>query len=293
MLTWPLLFAALAAGALGGVHCLGMCGALGQWLAQPGMRGARGAQGGARASGVAGVVGAAGAAGVVRTRGGAPAMRVIALVPEAALPSGAAVCATGCAAMAQNSVLALVWLHLGRISTYALIGAFVGASGGMGLLLRPFLPLHGVLLLAGNLALLYLAARLAGLRLGLPNWLWLSRLQQGLAAILPRPAQHHPFVNGLAWGCLPCGLLYTVLPFALLSGAAWSGSVLLALFGVGTLPYLLLAQSPVWAARLSRLGWLRKVAAGLLFGWGGYGLLLWVGWVPALAGSAALWCVPG
>ncbi len=279
MLTLPLLFAALAAGALGGVHCLGMCGALGQWLAQP------------RVPRVPGAAGATGTLGGLGTLGGTTGMRVIALVPDGALASGAAACATGCAAMVHNSVLALVWLHLGRICTYALIGAFVGASGGMGLLLRPFLPLHGALLLLGNLALLYLAARLVGWRISLPVWPWLARLQQRLVAILPRPAQHHPFINGLAWGCLPCGLLYTVLPFALLSGAAWSGAVLLVLFGVGTLPYLLLAQSTRWRARLTRLGWLRGAAALLLFGFAGYGLLLWSGLVASPPG-AAVWCVP-
>jgi hypothetical protein len=47
----------------------------------------------------------------------------------------------------------------------------------------------------------------------------------------------------MLWGCLPCGLVYGVLPFSLLSGDAISGAILMLIFGLGALPYLLFAQA--------------------------------------------------
>jgi len=44
---------------------------------------------------------------------------------------------------------------------------------------------------------------------------------------------------GLIWGWLPCGLVYAILFFALSSGSAWHGGLLMLAFGLGTLPLLL------------------------------------------------------
>ncbi|MEN9868985.1 MAG: hypothetical protein RL748_4575 [Pseudomonadota bacterium] len=239
MVTLPLLMAALAAGLLGGVHCIAMCGALGSWL------------------------------------GTAARRRVIPIVATApAMP----------AASNLSAWLALAYLHAGRMTTYALLGALAGASGGVGLLLQPFLPLRAVFMLVGNVALVLLGWRLLGLPL--PAWPWhQARWWRQLLTRLPRPGQYHPWLNGLAWGCMPCGLLYAVLPFALLSGAAWSGALLLLLFGLGTLPWLLLAQT----AAVTALRRVRPLLAGLMLLWGALGVWAW------LSGSAIMpgwldWC---
>jgi uncharacterized protein len=236
MLTLPLMLAAFTAGAVGGVHCLAMCGGLGHWLA----RSAR--------------------------------MRVIpiVLVPHTS------------AAQGLSAWRALAYLHAGRLSTYALIGALAGAGGGVLWSLPAWLPVRAGFMLLGSLALIVLGWRLTAWHLPpawfsgvLPAWLawpkfaWLGRL----ARALPRPANYHPLFNGMAWGWLPCGLLYAVLPFALLSGAAWSGAVLLLLFGVGTLPWLLLAQTRL----IGGMRTLRPLVGVLLLAWGAYGLLQLLG----------------
>jgi sulfite exporter TauE/SafE len=46
---------------------------------------------------------------------------------------------------------------------------------------------------------------------------------------------------GLVWGLVPCALVYSVLPLALLSGGAWQGGTVMLAFGLGTLPNLLAA----------------------------------------------------
>lgn len=145
-----------------------------------------------------------------------------------------------------------VLLHGGRLSAYALMGAVVGAIGAAGLLFRPIVPVHTILFIVGNLALIWLGLRLAGYapRFGsigggiVRHVRWPARLS------LAAQAQRHPFVAGMAWACLPCGILYGILPFALLSGDPFSGAALMLIFGLTALPHLLLAQGAA--------GWLRQ-----------------------------------
>jgi sulfite exporter TauE/SafE len=53
------------------------------------------------------------------------------------------------------------------------------------------------------------------------------------------PAQAFPL--GMLWGWLPCGMVYSVLAMALLTGSATRGAAALLAFGLGTLPNLMLA----------------------------------------------------
>jgi sulfite exporter TauE/SafE len=66
---------------------------------------------------------------------------------------------------------------------------------------------------------------------------------------------------GALWGWLPCGLVYSVLVSALASGGAGRGGALMLLFGLGTLPNLLLMG---WAANslreLVRRVWVKRIA---------------------------------
>jgi uncharacterized protein len=58
---------------------------------------------------------------------------------------------------------------------------------------------------------------------------------------------------GAVWGWVPCGLVYGMLVPAIASGSALKGALVMAAFGLGTLPSLLAAG--VAAARL--LAWRR------------------------------------
>jgi len=74
---------------------------------------------------------------------------------------------------------------------------------------------------------------------------------------------------GLVWGWLPCGMVYSALAWALVSGSAADGALLMLAFGLGTLPMLLaLGATARWLGNLARQQWVR-VGAGvvlLLFG---------------------------
>ncbi|QAU34098.1 sulfite exporter TauE/SafE family protein [Janthinobacterium sp. 17J80-10] len=245
MLNIPLISAVATAGLLGGLHCAGMCG------------------------GMATLLGSAG-----RRQDGS---RTIPIVPA---PAGATSQARPSACASQPAAAGwrhTAWLHAGRISTYGLMGAVVGLLGAAGLMLKPIMPVHTVLFVFGNLALIWLGLRLAGYA---PLEGTLSGMGGRLAALVPArfspvaQAGRHPFLSGMAWGCLPCGLVYGVLPFALLSGDAWSGAVLMVVFGLAALPHLLLAQGAAQWLHGRRVPLAAKVVGALaLIGLGVYGLL--------------------
>ncbi len=242
MLSLPLLVAVASAGLLGGVHCAGMCGGLATMLGSAGRRAA--------------------------TR------KTIPIVALGAADAGGSCASTPAVAGGWRHV---ALLHTGRIFTYALMGALVGMLGAAGMLLRPVAPVHTILFVIGNVALIWLALRLVGLA---PFQGVLAAVGQRASALLPArlspaaQAGRHPFLVGMAWGCLPCGLLYGVLPFALLSGTAWTGAVLMAVFGLTALPHLLLAQGAGQWLHGRRLPFIAKAAGALaLAGFGIYGLL--------------------
>ncbi len=141
-------------------------------------------------------------------------------------------------------------LHLaysaGRIASYACAGAVMGMIGGAGLIFNQVLPVQLLLYVLANLVLISLGLYLAGLgnqlvRLeALGAGLW-RRVQPYSANILPADNAGKAFLLGALWGWLPCGLVYSLLASAMLSGAAGSGAAVMLAFGLGTLPNLLLA----------------------------------------------------
>lgn len=183
-------------------------------------------------------------------------------------------------------------LHAGRISTYAVLGGIVGMLGAAGLLFKPYLPVQMTMFIVGNLALVWLGLRLLGYA---PQGMLLDRLGQKIASRIKLPKRYslsaqmrrHPFLVGMSWGCMPCGLVYGVLPFSLLSGGAFSGAVLMLIFGLGALPYLLFAQGVgQWLNRRAFSVILRGSGAALLIGIGLFGL-----WHYDMSGMPAIFCV--
>jgi len=134
----------------------------------------------------------------------------------------------------------------GRIASYAAAGAIMGLIGGAGLMFNHILPVQLLFYVLANLVLIGLGLYLAGLnkwlaRLeSLGGWLW-RRIQPYSVRFLPADTAPKAFALGTLWGWLPCGLVYSVLATALVSGGAARGAGLMLAFGLGTLPNLLLA----------------------------------------------------
>ncbi|GAB2180570.1 sulfite exporter TauE/SafE family protein [Denitratisoma sp. agr-D3] len=168
--------------------------------------------------------------------------------------------------------------NLGRISSYVLAGAAMGFIGSLGLLLNGWLPIQLGLYVAANLMLVALGLYLVGFTRSLAaverggQWLW-QRIQPVTRRFLPVRGVAQAFPLGVLWGFLPCGLVYSVLATALMSGSAGRGAATLLAFGLGTLPNLLLAG--VLLARFRRVAQaplVRTLSGLLVLAFGVFGL---------------------
>jgi len=164
--------------------------------------------------------------------------------------------------------------NAGRITSYAAAGAAAGGLGSAAAYGSAVLPAQALLYLLASAFALAAGAHLAGLlafpaveRIGLPVW---RRLQPIAARLLPARTLPQAYAAGLAWGWLPCGLVYGALAAAVFAGGALQGAIAMAGFGLGTLPWLLAAG--VAAARLRQWPALRRAGGVLLLALGGVGL---------------------
>lgn len=159
--------------------------------------------------------------------------------------------------------------NLGRISSYAIAGALMGALGSLGLLLNNWLPVQMSLYVAANLMMVALGLYLTGITQTLAfteragQWLW-RRIQPVTRRFLPVRGVVQAFPLGMLWGWLPCGLVYSVLTMTLLSGSAARGAATMLAFGLGTLPNLMLAGLLLVRFRSVIQGRALRLASGLI-----------------------------
>lgn len=148
--------------------------------------------------------------------------------------------------------------HAGRIVSYSTAGAAIGLLGA-GLFASDVLPVQVGLLLLASAVLVGIAFSM------LSQPAALRRLEPLGAAIwsVVRPIARRSFpprsaggaiLTGLAWGWIPCGMVYAALPLALVAGSVAKGAAVMFAFGLGTIPNLAAVELTV-----SRV---RRVAAG-------------------------------
>jgi sulfite exporter TauE/SafE len=167
-------------------------------------------------------------------------------------------------------------MHFGRLTTYVLLGAAAAWAGAV-LWQQNVVPIQRPLFAFTSLILLVMGLRLLRQRSNSPLLLgkWLGAQVAGywakyLGSFTGRTSR---WFSGMVWGLVPCGLVYSVLPLAFLSGDVLTGAGLMLAFGLGTLPNLLLISK--FSAALTQFGqyiWVRYIAAGLLLSAGIFGL---------------------
>ena len=183
--------------------------------------------------------------------------------------------------------------HAGRITTYTIVGAVLGAigSGLVGLSsLSSEDPMGTVarVQVVVSLGAAVLLGWLGLARLGImaePSWMAMATPSRvpGFSRVLRRAAAGGSLSMvglGLVLGLLPCGLSFAAFAAALPSGGAAQGALAVFAFGLGTLPGLLLLGTA--ASRVARR---HRRAIELLAG------LLLVGMAAAMVadGVDALW----
>ncbi|MCZ8293083.1 MAG: sulfite exporter TauE/SafE family protein [Hylemonella sp.] len=206
-------------------------------------------------------------------------------------PHCIAMCGAACAGLGQaagerrNEAM---WVfQLGRVLGYATLGALAAASiQGLGWLtiqsaaLRPVWTLFHVAAFMLGLVLLVRAQQ--------PVWLESAarRLWSGARALAAGRGRGAPLVVGTLWALLPCGLLYSALLVAAMTGNAIEGAAVMALFAAGT-AVSMMAGPWLWL-RLRGSGrgdWGVRVAGLALAASSAWAL--WMG----LVHDTAPWCV--
>lgn len=206
-------------------------------------------------------------------------------------PHCIAMCGAACAGIGQAAAprtnRALVAFQLGRLVGYSALGALAAASmQGLGWLTIQSAAIRPAW------SLLHVAAIVIGLMLLIqgrqPVW-----LEQGARRLWMRVRTLHaawglgaPLAVGALWAFMPCGLLYSALLVAALSGSVANGAGSMALFAIGSGVSLL--AGPWLLLRAGRLGdgtWGVRVAGAALAG-----LSAWALWM-GLVHDQAPWCL--
>ncbi len=196
----------------------------------------------------------------------------------------------GAARTSGDAIRIAVLTHAGRIISYSLAGAI---AGGIGTPAMAWLDREVAFRLAqwaSAVALMWIGLSTAGL---LPSLSVLDRLLAPVSNVLARaalPRSHRyatALAGGLAWGMMPCAMVYGALFTALLSGSSIGGSTIMLAFGVGTLPGL--AATVAGYRSLTALASHRelRLAAGLAIGILGFLTV----WIPHVDSGAI--CAPG
>lgn len=185
-------------GLLGGVHCVGMCG---------------------------GIVGAFSVAGSSRKP------FPVAVISRTSLDRF----------FAEGSLRVLSF-NVGRIGSYMIAGAIVGFLGSIPALIH-ITVLQSIGYWIANVLLIALGLTLMNIWHGLAHvesvglWMW-RRVQPYIARLLPVKNLWQATALGGLWGWVPCGMVYSVLMTALLTGSPFHGALVMFTFGLGTLPLL-------------------------------------------------------
>lgn len=180
--------------------------------------------------------------------------------------------------------------HLGRLLGYGAAGALSAYAmerlawlGQSTAALRPMWTMLHVLILAWGLLMMLQARQPAWLEAA-GRFVWTK-----VRPMVARPGGL--FVTGMAWALLPCGLLYTALLTAALSGSVSRGALCMMLFGVGSGIWLV-AGPMLWRGLRARLNhvassWGTRLAGAVLFAMGATAL-----WMDVVHGQPAPWCLP-
>jgi hypothetical protein len=168
--------------------------------------------------------------------------------------------------------------HVGRISSYSIIGAIVGFSGSIAAK-NIGLPLAGLRVIAAVFLILlglYLGRWYLLLNklenLGKKMWQYISPLSK---RFIPVKSPKQALFLGVLWGWLPCGLVYSTLTWSLASSSAVTGFLIMFFFGLGTLPALLSVSLGVISIKsIFNNQFFRKFVASLLVTYGVYSLII-------------------
>lgn len=135
-----------------------------------------------------------------------------------------------------------LFYNLGRITTYAFIGLLFGFIG-QGFLLAGF---QSVLSLILGIVIL-ISVIISGKWFLSVKWLHyinkpIGKLKHNIAVLFGKKSNQALYFIGMLNGLLPCGFVYFAIIGAISTLHAYNGTLFMAMFGVGTLPAMMLVN---------------------------------------------------
>jgi sulfite exporter TauE/SafE len=139
-----------------------------------------------------------------------------------------------------QKIAALILYHLGKISSYAILGIIFGMFGSQ-------FPVFGfqknISIVIGVTMLLYVIyvfiLKPKHIHIGILNGLY-NRIVNLLGNLFKQKSIVSFLFIGILNGLLPCGMIYLALSSALATQSVLQGGLLMAFFGLGTVPALIM-----------------------------------------------------
>lgn len=139
---------------------------------------------------------------------------------------------------ATNYYLQNLTYQFGRIFTYSLLGALLGIIG-QGF---EFAGFQQYLTIAVGVLLIIMALFSFGGKDFASKIPFISKflykVKFNLGKLLQKADYRSRFTTGILNGFLPCGMVYMALTASLASGGIWQSATFMAIFGLGTLPFM-------------------------------------------------------
>ncbi len=168
--------------------------------------------------------------------------------------------------------------HIGRLTSYALIGLIFGVVG-KGLYLAGFQQRLSILMGISMILLVLIPAKIFNrYNFSKPLYTFIGYVKSKLGFYLRKKTNSTFFSIGFFNGFLPCGLVYMALIGAIAASNALSGALYMFLFGLGTVPMMSIAVMAGNFLKVSVRNKIQKaipvfvVVIGLLFILRGLGL---------------------
>ncbi len=161
---------------------------------------------------------------------------------------------------------------LGRVSTYAFIGALSGLAGGVFAFRSEA---KGVMLIIAGIVMVLVGLSLSGkinfltsIEHSVSNQGWFKR---SFASLLRSRSYYSFFLLGVLNGIIPCGFVYFFAIAAASSASPLDGAIIMAIFGLATIPAMLLLGSSFGMLKGSSLrAFFLKIASFVVFLFGIY-----------------------
>jgi sulfite exporter TauE/SafE len=147
--------------------------------------------------------------------------------------------------------------HAGRVTMYAVLGSLFGTLGQT---LWQFDKLQAIFSILFAIVAFYMASAFIGLTPS-PELLFSPLTQRWGRSIraFNSTSFFGPYLLGLLWGLLPCGLVLTALITAIASANVLNGALNMLVFGVATIPSLFAVK---WlATKTNSRNWSRSLAS--------------------------------